>query len=116
MIGIDAGSATRRRGSRLSATSIALLVLVSVGAGTLFEMVLAIQPVLRIAGAACLIWFGLCLIRKARAPGCGTNDQALPETAWGVASFQLLNPKSWILVVTAISALGGTPVGIVAHP
>ena len=68
----------------------------------------------RIAGVACLIWLGLCLIRKARAPGCGTNDQALPETAWGVASFQLLNPKSWILVVTAISALGGTPVGIVA--
>lgn len=38
----------------------------------------------------------------------------MPETAWGVASFQLRNPKSWILVVTAVSSVGGTLVGIVS--
>ncbi|MDE0346237.1 MAG: LysE family translocator [Boseongicola sp.] len=94
------------------AGSIALLVLVWVGAGTLFEMVPEIQPVLRIAGAAYLIWLGFCLIRKASGPDGGTVDRALPATAWGVASFQLLNPKSWVLVVTAVSAVGGTLVGM----
>lgn len=39
----------------------------------------------------------------------------MPETAWGVASLQPLNPKSWILVVTSVSAVGGTLVGIVSH-
>ena len=94
------------------AGSIALLVLVWVGAGTLFELIPEIQPVLRIAGAAYLIWLGFCLIRKANEQGDGTNSQALPETAWGVASFQLLNPKSWVLVITAVSAVGGTLFGI----
>ncbi|MYG27991.1 MAG: LysE family translocator [Boseongicola sp. SB0677_bin_26] len=94
------------------AGSTALLVLVWAGAGTLFEVVPEIQPVLRIAGAAYLIWLGFCLIRKASGPSDGTDDQALPETALGVASFQLLNPKGWILVVTSVSAVGGTLVGI----
>ncbi|MXW86489.1 MAG: LysE family translocator [Boseongicola sp. SB0667_bin_21] len=94
------------------AGSIALLVLVWAGAGTLFELVPEIQPVLRIAGAAYLIWLGACLVRRASGPGDGTDDQALPETAWGVASFQLLNPKSWVLVVTAVSAVGGTLAGM----
>ena len=96
------------------AGSIALLVLVWAGAGTLFEMVPEIQPVLRVAGAAYLIWLGFCLIRKASGPAGGSDDQALPATAWGVASFQLLNPKSWVLVVTAVSAVSGTLIGAVS--
>ena len=94
------------------AGSIVLLLLVSVGAGTLFEVVPEIQPVLRVAGAAYLIWLGFCLIRKASGPDGGTVDRALPATARGVASFQLLNPKSWVLAVTAVSAVGGTLAGM----
>lgn len=94
--------------------SIALLVLVWVGAGTLFEMIPEIQSVLRIAGATYLIWLGICLIRKANRPEGGSDDQALPETIWGVAGFQLLNPKSWVLVVTAVAAVGGTLVNMVS--
>ena len=88
--------------------SIALLVLVWAGAGTLFEMIPEIQSVLRIAGAAYLIWLGFCLVRKANGPGDSEDDRALPETTWGVAGFQLLNPKSWVLVITAVSAVGGS--------
>lgn len=94
--------------------SIALLVLVWTGAGTLFEMFPEIQSVLRIAGAAYLIWLGFCLVRKANGPGDSVDDRALPETTWGVASFQLLNPKSWVLVITAVSAVGGTLASMVS--
>ena len=89
------------------AGSIALLVLVWAGAGTLFELVPEIQSVLRIAGAVYLIWLGFCLIRRANGSSDGTGDQALPDTTWGVAGFQFLNPKSWVLVITAVSAVGG---------
>ena len=96
------------------AGSIALLVLVWAGAGTLFEMFPEIQSVLRVAGAAYLIWLGFCLVRKANGPGDSADDRALPETTWGVASFQLLNPKSWVLVITAVSVVGGTLVSMVS--
>ena len=95
------------------AGSIALLVLVWAGAGTLFEMFPEIQSVLRIAGAAYLIWLGFCLVRKANGPGDSEDGPALPETTWGVAGFQLLNPKSWVLVITAIATVGGTLVSMV---
>lgn len=94
--------------------SIALLVLVWAGAGTLFEMIPEIQSVLRIAGAAYLIWLGVCLVRKANGPGDREDDRALPETTWGVAGFQLLNPKSWVLVITAVSAVSGTLASMVS--
>ena len=88
--------------------SIFLLVLVWAGAGGLFAMMPEIQSMLRITGAAYLVWLGFCLVRVANRPYKDDDGQALPETIWGVASFQLLNPKSWVLVITAISAVGGT--------
>ena len=95
------------------AGSIALLVLVWTGAGTLFETFPEIQSVLRIAGAAYLIWLGFCLVREANRAGDSADERALPETTLGIAGFQLLNPKSWVLVITAVSAVGGTLASIV---
>ena len=95
------------------AGSIALLVLVWAGAGTLFEMIPEIQSVLRIAGAAYLIWLGFCLVWKANGPGDGVDERTLPATMWGVAGFQFLNPKSWVLVITAIATVGDTLVSMV---
>lgn len=94
--------------------SIALLVLVWAGAGTLFDAAPEVQTVLRMTGAAYLVWLGFCLIRAARHPVEEVETSSLPETALGVASFQLLNPKSWVLVITAISAIGGTPNGVIS--
>ena len=91
--------------------SIILLALVWTGAGALFVMMPEIQSMLRIAGAAYLIWLGFCLVRAANRSRQDEDGQALPETIWGVASFQLLNPKSWVLVITAISAVDETLAG-----
>ncbi|MCE2522308.1 MAG: LysE family translocator [Rhodobacteraceae bacterium] len=94
------------------AGSISLLVLVWAGAGKLFEVIPESQSILRILGAAYLIWLGFRLIRTANRSDENKGERALPETMWGVASFQMLNPKSWVLVVTAISAVDGTLVGM----
>ena len=94
--------------------SIILLALVWTGAGALFVMMPEIQSMLRIAGAAYLIWLGFCLVRAANRSRQDEDGQALPETIWGVASFQLLNPKSWVLVITAISAVGETLASMVS--
>ena len=94
--------------------TIALLVVVWAGAGALFEAVPQLQTLLRIAGVSYLVWLGICLLRAGRTPADQTVVKSLPETAWGVASFQLLNPKCWALVVTAFSAIGGTLTDIVS--
>ncbi|MEO9515239.1 MAG: LysE family translocator [Paracoccaceae bacterium] len=94
--------------------SIALLVLIWAGAGTLFEIIPETQSMLRIAGGTYLVWLGFCLIRAANRPAQDSTDLALPETVWGVASFQLFNPKSWVLVITAVSAAGETLASMVS--
>ncbi len=94
--------------------SIALLVLIWAGAGPLFEAAPEVQTLLRIAGATYLVWLGFSLIRAARQPAEEAETSSLPETTLGVASFQLLNPKSWVLVITAISAMGSTANGVIS--
>lgn len=94
--------------------SIALLVMIWAGAGSLFVAVPEIQPLMRMAGAAYLVWLGIGLMREAHKPAEAGSGTTLPETALGVASFQLLNPKSWVLVLTAIAAVGGTLQGMFA--
>ena len=94
--------------------SITLLVLIWAGAGTLFEAVPEIQTLLRMAGATYLVWLGISFIHAASQPATQAKAASLPETIWGVASFQLLNPKSWILTITAISAIGGTANGLMS--
>ena len=94
--------------------SITLLVLIWAGAGTLFEAVPEIQTLLRMAGATYLVWLGISFIHAASQPATQAKAASLPETIWGVASFQLLNPKSWILTIIAISAIGGTANGLMS--
>lgn len=94
------------------AGSIASLVLVWAGVGTLFEIFPGIQSVLHVARAAYLIRPGSCLIRRANGPVDGADDRALPGSTWGVAGSHLLNPRNWVPVLTAVSAVGGTPVSM----
>lgn len=44
-----------------------------------------------------------------RGGGCDIHGNArLPVSTVGVAAFQLLNPKAWVLVTTAAAAMSGT--------
>ena len=92
--------------------TILLLIVVWAGVGALFEAVPRLQTLLRIAGVSYLVWLGIGLLFTARTPADQADIKSLPETAWGVAGFQLLNPKCWALVVTAVSAIGDTLTGM----
>ncbi|MEP4038557.1 LysE family translocator [Pseudophaeobacter sp.] len=88
--------------------SIALLILIGSGFGVLFDALPEVQMIVRVAGATYLIWLGFCMIRTASLPATQKETLSLPQSALGVASFQFMNPKSWVLVTTALSAMGST--------
>lgn len=87
--------------------TLVLLLMVWAGAGELFALHPLLRPALTVAGGGYLCWMGLRLIRAA---GTGNDPQAqtsaLPSGP-GIALFQLMNPKAWVLVVTAFAALPG---------
>lgn len=86
------------------AGSLVLLALVWLGVGAAMQAWPGLQIALGIGGGAYLAWLGLALLRAAgSAPDAST--QVLPATVPGIAVFQLMNPKAWVLVTTAAAAM-----------
>jgi threonine/homoserine/homoserine lactone efflux protein len=91
--------------------SLALLAVVAAGAGTLFIAVPQARQVLAVAGCSYLVWLGARLFASARdaVPADTHNGAAgggrLPAGVGGLVAFQFLNPKSWVLVLTATAAV-----------
>lgn len=69
----------------------------------------AAEPRLRFAvgGAGCLylIWLGSSLVRHAGRPSSEPARGLPAASVAGLFTFQFLNPKSWVMVLTAIGAL-----------
>jgi threonine/homoserine/homoserine lactone efflux protein len=69
----------------------------------------AAEPRLRIAAGAAgclyLMWLGLDLVRGAGRPSSGPTRGLPAASVAGLFSFQFLNPKSWVMVMTAIGAM-----------
>lgn len=88
--------------------SLALLALVWAGADTLFDAAPAARRTLLVAGTLYLAWMGGGMIcRSVGTEEPGSAPRELPDSAFGVAAFQILNPKSWVLVTTASAAISG---------
>ena len=89
--------------------SLGLLALVWAGAGAAFAALPPLRLLLKMAGAGYLIWLGSLLIGQSgrQDNGEASSKDRLPTTAHGVAAFQLMNPKAWVLIVTASAALPG---------
>lgn len=96
--------------------SLALLVLVWVGAHVVFDLMPSLRLALAILGACYIGGLGIALIwqalRRDRAE-IRHHAAGLPTTALGLAVFQFLNPKAWVLVVTATAVASGSPFGLV---
>jgi threonine/homoserine/homoserine lactone efflux protein len=117
--------------------SLVLLGVVVAGAGAAFDAVPHLRVALTIAGCLYLVYLGVRLLRggsgggKERAPARAPQDaqdgkhmenvqaaretsqaaksqERLPAGVAGLFGFQFLNPKSWVLVLTATAA---TPAG-----
>lgn len=94
------------------AGGLAMLLLVMAGAGVLFAAEPRLYPLITVGGGAYLCWLGACLVKDSFADPDGhraTPGRALPVGAVGMFGFQFLNPKSWVMVLIATSAVrGGT--------
>lgn len=117
LIVLEAGA---RRGMWAAASAMAgavggtlvLLALVWGGMDVAMKSVPALPVFLAILGALYLAWLGARLMfRTSTDEDGGTDAGGLPTSLLGVAGFQLLNPKAWLLVGTTTAAASGA-VGI----
>lgn len=85
-----------------------LLLLGTLGLGV--DTALATHPALRqwiaVIGAMYLVWRGTALLVVGLTPGDPGRlaKRALPAGGPGLIGFQFLNPKAWVLVLTALAA------------
>ncbi len=89
------------------AGSLALLALVGAGARANKAPEPRLRTLITVAGAACLVWLGLGLMRTRSGAGPAAPRQAAPTGVIPLFGFQFLNPKGWIMVLTATSAAPG---------
>jgi threonine/homoserine/homoserine lactone efflux protein len=82
--------------------SMLLLIFTWFGFGLATSFVPALTLILHILCGAYLAWMGIALLTREQGTAI---DGAIPSTPWGIAVFQLLNPKAWILVAAAVAAM-----------
>lgn len=81
-----------------------LLTCVLGGLGELFSRYPLLQLLLRIAGAGYLLWLSWKILRT---PPCSLqpeNANGRPFAWWQAVLFQFVNPKAWIMAITAVSS------------
>ena len=86
--------------------SILLLFTAQFGLGLVLKRLPAAQLLLTWLGSGMLVWMGLGMIWNGGQKKDGAAP-ALASSTIGVALFQLLNPKSWLMAVTILSISGG---------
>ena len=97
MLGISAGCAVQ-------------LIAVCAGLGALFTRWPVLQTLLQWVGAAYLLWLGWKLFRSGEVAE-GLTPQ--PITFWQAAAFQFVNPKAWVMSLSAVSLFMPRDMGIV---
>jgi threonine/homoserine/homoserine lactone efflux protein len=86
--------------------SLGLLALVFAGAGAAFEAEPRLRAAVTIGGCVYLCWLGVNVIRgSASAPSMEPGSDAVRGMA-SMFLFQFLNPKGWVMVLTASSVAG----------
>jgi threonine/homoserine/homoserine lactone efflux protein len=85
--------------------SLILLALVWLGVGAAFRATPNLELAVSIAGGAYLAWLGVSLMLRGSGNQSDAPPPVLPSTMLGVAGFQLLNPKAWLLVTATAAAM-----------
>lgn len=78
-------------------------VLVAAGLGVVFERYPAVQSTLKVAASSYLIYLAWKIATAETSRVDGESD-ARPMSLMGGALFQFLNPKAWMMVITAIGS------------
>ncbi|AGS22593.1 LysE family translocator [Rhizobium etli] len=79
-----------------------LLIGVGLGLGALLYTMPLVYAVLKFAGGAYLVWIAW-KIASSRSLGEGKSSAA-PMSFFSAAAFQWVNPKAWVMAVTAMAA------------
>jgi threonine/homoserine/homoserine lactone efflux protein len=76
--------------------------LVGLGLDALFAQFPALLPTMRYLGAAYLLWLAIKLAMAG--PVSETEYSGKPLSFLGAAAFQWINPKAWVIAVSALTA------------
>lgn len=88
-----------------------LLTFMILGAGAAFTSHPSWRPWIAVAGSLYLAWLGATLLAGRLEPdpsGRLPSAASLPTGMLGLAGFQFLNPKSWVIVLTMLAAVPAT--------
>ena len=85
----------------IGAGFLSLLIAVGLGLGALLHSVPLLYTALKFAGGAYLVWIAW-KIGTSRSLGEGTSG-VKPMSFLGAAAFQWVNPKAWVMAVTAMA-------------
>ena len=80
-----------------------LLIACAAGLGLLFTTVPVLQLALKVVGVLYMLWLAWKLATSRTAPG-EVAASARPLGFWGAAAFQWVNPKAWVMCMTAMTA------------
>jgi threonine/homoserine/homoserine lactone efflux protein len=80
-----------------------MIACIGLGLGKIFQTFPLIYTVMKYAGAAYMLWLAW-KIATAKLAGEGEDAVGKPMTFMQAALFQWVNPKAWIMAVTALSA------------
>ena len=87
------------------------LLAVCAGLATLFARWPPLQSALGWVGAAYLLYLGWQMLRRTDA---AAREASHPVSFWQAAMFQFLNPKAWVMTVTAATLFLPRDLGILA--
>ena len=86
------------------------IFLTCLGLGAVFDAFPVLHQVLRIAGAAYLVWIAWRMAGAA----IGQKDMQQPLSFWQALGFQAVNPKGWVKAITIASVFMPPGMGVVA--
>ena len=81
-----------------------MLLCVGLGLHAVLDQFPALYQLMRWGGAAYLLWLAWKLATARPASADPDAPAAQPLGFWGAAAFQWINPKAWVMIVTAMSA------------
>jgi len=81
-----------------------MLLCVGLGLHAVLEKFPAVYTLMRWGGAAYLLWLAWKLASASPADTDAGAPPPQPLGFWGAAAFQWINPKAWVMIVTAMSA------------
>lgn len=80
-----------------------MVVLVGLGMGVIFEKFPIILSILKIVGILYLFWMAFKIANNTSSYEVEEGQKSKPFTFFQAAIFQWVNPKAWIMAITAIS-------------